>query len=165
MLYSLKGGLNSTFTSACLCLKIQDTKTYLTSAIQPTLILAIHLRLALRWIYTYYFDTQNVTQLINESISFVCLQSYYFRKLDIYNSVCVPNIYTIVFAPVSRNMYIIILQTLKTESSLDANFVIPGGNVDHVKFRSRGIRVYTFSIVLKFDRHLGSNAAEMPANL
>ena len=33
---------------------------------------------------------------------------------------------------------------------------------DLVKSRSREIRVYTFPIALKFERHLGSSAAEMP---
>ena len=35
---------------------------------------------------------------------------------------------------------------------------------DLVKTRNREIRVYTFLIALKFDRHLGSAAAEMPVN-
>ena len=34
---------------------------------------------------------------------------------------------------------------------------------DLVKSRNREIHIYTFSIALKFDRHLGSGAAEMPA--
>ena len=34
---------------------------------------------------------------------------------------------------------------------------------DHINFRRREIRVETFSITLKFDRHLGGNDAEMPA--
>ena len=33
---------------------------------------------------------------------------------------------------------------------------------DLVKSRSYEIRVYTFSITLKFDSHLSSNAAKMP---
>ena len=33
---------------------------------------------------------------------------------------------------------------------------------DLVKSRSRGIRISTFPIALKFNRHLGSSAAEMP---
>ena len=33
---------------------------------------------------------------------------------------------------------------------------------DLVKSQSRAIRVETFPIALKFDRHLGSNATEMP---
>ena len=31
--------------------------------------------------------------------------------------------------------------------------------------RSRKIRIYTFSVALQFDRHLGSSAAEMPVKL
>ena len=33
---------------------------------------------------------------------------------------------------------------------------------DLMKFRSHKIRVWTFPITLKFDRHLGNSAAEMP---
>ena len=33
---------------------------------------------------------------------------------------------------------------------------------DLLKFRSREIRVYTFPIALKLNKHLGSSAAEMP---
>ena len=33
---------------------------------------------------------------------------------------------------------------------------------DLVKSRSRGIRIYTFPIALKFDCHIGNGAAEMP---